>query len=64
MAFTNYLAMSLIRVLLFHGYGLGLYGEFERGQCELIVPLIWAALLAWSKPWLAHHAYGPLEWPR
>lgn len=62
MAFTNYIAMSVICVLLFHGYGLGLYGELERWQCYLIVPLIWAALLLWSKPWLERHAYGPLEW--
>ncbi len=62
MAFSNYIAMSILCVLLFHGYGLGLYGELERWQCYLIVPLIWAALLLWSKPWLERHAYGPLEW--
>lgn len=62
MAFSNYIAMSVICVLLFHGYGLGLYGLLERWQCYLIVPLIWAALLLWSKPWLERHAYGPLEW--
>ncbi|HEY5756806.1 MAG TPA: DUF418 domain-containing protein [Steroidobacter sp.] len=62
MAFSNYIAMSVICVLLFHGYGLGLYGVLERWQCYLIVPLIWAALLLWSKPWLERHAYGPLEW--
>lgn len=62
MAFTNYIAMSVICVLIFHGYGLGWYGELERWQCYLIVPLIWAALLLWSKPWLERHAYGPLEW--
>jgi uncharacterized protein len=62
MAFSNYIAMSLICVLLFHGYGLGLYGWLERWQVYLLVPLIWSALLLWSKPWLARHAYGPLEW--
>jgi uncharacterized protein len=62
MAFSNYIAMSVICVLLFHGYGLGLYGLLERWQVYLLVPLIWAALLLWSKPWLERHAYGPLEW--
>jgi uncharacterized protein len=62
MAFSNYIAMSIICVLLFHGYGLGLYGLLERWQVYLLVPLIWAALLLWSKPWLERHAYGPLEW--
>ena len=23
---------------------------------------MWAAMLLWSKPWLAHFRYGPLEW--
>jgi uncharacterized protein len=23
---------------------------------------IWAVLLLWSKPWLAHFRFGPLEW--
>jgi uncharacterized protein len=62
MAFSNYIAMSIICVLLFHGYGLGLYGLLERWQVYLLVPLIWMALLLWSKPWLERHAYGPLEW--
>lgn len=62
MAFSNYIASSIICVLIFHGYGLGLYGHLERWQCYLLVPLIWAVLLGWSKPWLEHHAYGPLEW--
>ena len=62
MAFSNYIATSIICVLIFHGYGLGLYGYLERWQCYLLVPLIWAVLLAWSKPWLERHAYGPLEW--
>jgi uncharacterized protein len=49
-------------VLIFHGYGLGWYGHLERWQCYLVVPIVWALLLGWSKPWLQRHAYGPLEW--
>jgi uncharacterized protein len=62
MAFSNYIASSLLCNLIFHGYGLGWYGYFERWQCYLIVPAIWALLLLWSKPWLQRYAYGPLEW--
>lgn len=40
MACSNYIAMSIICVLIFHGYGLGWYGLLERWQCYLIVPLI------------------------
>jgi len=28
----------------------------------LFVPLVWLLMLAWSKPWLDHFHYGPLEW--
>ncbi|MBL8265025.1 DUF418 domain-containing protein [Steroidobacter sp.] len=62
MAFSNYIASSIICVLIFHGYGLGLYGQLERWQCYPVVLLIWVVLLGWSKPWLERYAYGPLEW--
>ena len=62
MAFTNYLATSLICTTLFYGYGLGWYGHFSRWQLYPIVLAIWAALLIWSRAWLAHFRYGPFEW--
>jgi uncharacterized protein len=62
MAFSNYIATSVLCMLIFHGYGLGLYGHLERWQSYLVVPIIWAVLLLWSKPWLERYAYGPLEW--
>jgi len=62
MAFSNYIATSIICTLIFNGYGLGWYGYLERWQCYLVVPVVWALLLLWSKPWLERFAYGPLEW--
>ncbi|RYE03906.1 MAG: DUF418 domain-containing protein [Sphingomonadales bacterium] len=62
MAFTNYLLTSLICTTLFYGYGFGLYGHLSRWQVYLVVPVIWALMLLWSKPWLAHFRFGPLEW--
>ena len=62
MAFTNYLATSLICTTLFYGYGLGWYGELSRAEVYLVVLAIWALMLLWSKPWLERFAYGPLEW--
>ena len=62
MAFSNYLATSLICTTIFYGYGLGLYGELSRAQLYLVVGAVWVAILLWSKPWLARFAYGPLEW--
>jgi uncharacterized protein len=47
---------------LFYGYGLGLYGRFDRAALTIVVLAIWVIILLWSKPWLDHFAYGPMEW--
>ncbi|MDP8993745.1 MAG: DUF418 domain-containing protein [Pseudomonadota bacterium] len=60
MAFTNYLAHSLICLILFVGFGL--YGQLERHQLYFVVFAIWAAQLAISPIWLRHYRFGPLEW--
>lgn len=61
-AFTNYLGTSIVMTTIFYGYGLGLYGTVERAWLWLFVIGMWALMLLWSKPWLAHYRYGPLEW--
>jgi uncharacterized protein len=61
-AFTNYIGASLIGLLVFSGSGLGLYAQLSRAEAWLLVPIVWAIMLAWSKPWLDRFAYGPLEW--
>ena len=62
MAFSNYIGTSLVMTFLFHGWGLGLYARYGRLELIAFVLLGWALMLAWSKPWLAHFRYGPLEW--
>lgn len=62
MAFTNYIAMSLVMAIIFQGWGLGLFGACDRGQLFGFVLLGWALMLGWSKPWLDRFRYGPLEW--
>jgi uncharacterized protein len=61
-AFSNYLGTSILMTTLFYGYGFGLFGHFSRWQVYLVVPGIWIIMLLWSKPWLDHYRYGPLEW--
>lgn len=62
-AFSNYLGTSIIGAFIFYGWGLGLYGDVSRWQAWAIaVPLVWALMLLWSKPWLKRFRYGPLEW--
>ena len=38
------------------------YGHASRAQAWLLVPIVWIAMLAWSKPWLDRFNYGPMEW--
>lgn len=61
-AFSNYLGTSIVMLFVFHGFGLGLFGELTRPQLYIVVVLAWLLMLAWSKPWLDRYKYGPLEW--
>lgn len=61
-AFTNYLGTSVLMMFMFHGWALGLFGQLNRPQLYIVVALAWVIMLAWSKPWLDHYRYGPLEW--
>ena len=62
MAFSNYIATSLVMTFIFHGWGLGLFARFGRFELMGFVLLGWALMLGWSKPWLARFRFGPLEW--
>jgi len=62
MAFTNYLATSLLCAAVFNGYGLGWFGYLSRWQLYLVVLAVWVLIMLWSKPWLDHFRYGPFEW--
>ena len=61
-AFSNYLGTSLIAAFVFYGWGLGYYGYASRSEAWLLVPIVWAIMLLWSKPWLDRFQYGPIEW--
>lgn len=61
-AFSNYLGTSIAASLIFNGWGLGLYGSLSRWQAWCLVPVFWAIMLLWSKPWLERFRYGPFEW--
>lgn len=62
MAFTNYLATSVVMTTIFYGYGGSLFGEVPRAGLWAFVLGMWALILLWSKPWLDRFTYGPLEW--
>ena len=61
MALSNYLLQSLVGILVFHGYGLGLWGAGRTAQV-LLVLVVFAGQVALSHWWLARFRYGPVEW--
>lgn len=61
MALTNYLAMSVVCVLIFYGAGLGLMGEVTLAQGYLFGLVLFAALAAGSHYWLSREPQGPME---
>jgi uncharacterized protein len=62
MALTNYLMQTVICVLLFYGYGLGLFGKFGAAASTLIALAIFLFQIVVSSLWLKYFAYGPMEW--
>ncbi|MCW9029430.1 MAG: DUF418 domain-containing protein [Kangiella sp.] len=62
MAFTNYIAQSLICTTLFYSFGFGLFAELSRLQLMGIVAIVFLLQLIWSPWWLKRYHYGPLEW--
>jgi uncharacterized protein len=62
MALSNYLGTTLIATTFFYGYGFGWFGYLDRAELYIVVAAIWAAMLFWSKPWVARFHYGPAEW--
>jgi uncharacterized protein len=61
-ALSNYLATTVICVLLFNGYGLGLFGKLQFYQLFYLVAGVWAVNLAVSSFWLKYFRFGPVEW--
>ncbi|WP_031550262.1 DUF418 domain-containing protein, partial [Parvularcula oceani] len=62
MAFTNYIACSLIGTTLAYGHGGSLYGHLTLGEILIAVGAVWAIILIASPLWLARFRFGPLEW--
>ncbi len=62
MAFTNYIAQTLICTTIFYGHGFGLFGSVDRWQQFIVVIAVWGIQLWWSPLLLKRFRYGPLEW--
>jgi uncharacterized protein len=62
MAFTNYLAQSLIFGWFFYGYGLGLFGRLGVASALAIGIAVYIGQVFFSAWWLRRYRYGPVEW--
>ena len=60
MAFTNYIAQTLIGVVVLRG--LFEIGTFSRSQLIIYIFAVWGLQIYWSKPIVENFKYGPLEW--
>jgi uncharacterized protein len=62
MAFTNYLAQSVILGWIFYGYGLGLFGRLGVTSALAIGLAVYFVQVPFSAWWLGRYRYGPVEW--
>lgn len=61
-ALTNYLAQSLVGVILFTGVGFGLAGQVSPPMLIVVAIAVFAAQALVSAWWLQRHRYGPAEY--
>lgn len=62
MSLTNYLLQSVIAGLLFHGYGLALYGRISPAGLIGVSAGIFIFEVLFSAAWLKFFQCGPAEW--
>ncbi len=62
MALTNYLMQSALCGLVFFGFGLGQFAEWDRQRMYLFVFGVWLFQGLFSYFWLNRFRFGPCEW--
>lgn len=62
MTLTNYLAETILYVIIFYGIGFGLLGDFSFGIIWLCSFVVYFLQALFSKWWLSKFNYGPVEW--
>lgn len=62
MTLTNYMMQNLIGLLIFSGFGLGIWTSKPVAFYLILALLIYTLQVYFSKWWLSRHNYGPVEW--
>ena len=62
MALTSYLMQTLFGLLLFYGFGFGLFTQTTPAVNALLAIAIFGIQIVFSRWWLSHFYYGPVEW--
>ena len=62
MSFSSYLSHTIIGIIIFYPYALGLFNEFSLWQIELMAVGIYVLQVLFAKIWLKYFDFGPLEW--
>ncbi len=61
-ALTGYVMQTVVCVLLFYGFGLGLFGRVGPAGVVVVTLLVFTAQVFVSIWWLRYFRFGPLEW--
>jgi len=62
MALTNYLSQTVLGLLVYYGFGLGLIGKLGPVASIGLPLVLFSAQVAFSHWWLARFRFGPAEW--
>jgi len=60
MALTNYLAQTVIGIVVLRA--ILDRGDLSRTGIAVFIVVLWAVQVLWSRSWLRHFRFGPLEW--
>ena len=61
-AISNYLLQSIVCILIFYNYGLGLFGKVGPAAGFALTVGIFAIQIVLSRWWLKRYKFGPVEW--
>ncbi|MCG6118260.1 MAG: DUF418 domain-containing protein [Aquimonas sp.] len=61
MPLTGYVLQGVLAGALFHGWGLGLFGQLGHAALLGVAALIWLALLLFATAWRRYREQGPLD---